>query len=165
MCQINAAYIQEGIIDVVINSLFAAHQFIDMIKVNLVDGLTFTDQRRDDFIEPAKILFVRQDTVSGFRNTLFSEKLCISRVISTFRQCAFIKILAGGTDIERRSLDLTDFLPIVWTQGSTFTTKTAFCTICTGLSTSILADALDLTGFAVYAIIKAVVWLTGLFIC
>lgn len=116
-------------------------------------------------LKPAKVLFIHWDTASGFRNILFSEKLCISWVIPAFHQCAFIKILAAVTDIGRLCLDLTDFLPIVWTQGSTFTTKTALCTYVLNQMHLSLAYILDLTGFVVYAIIKAVVWLTGLFIC
>lgn len=45
-------------------------------------------------------------------------------------------------------LDLAGCMPICGTQGGTFTTKTAFCTICTESGIAIFTNPLNLTGFA-----------------
>lgn len=116
-----------------------------MIKVDLVDRLACTYQRRDDFIEPAKILFVRQDAASRFRNTLFPEEVVHPQDIPAFQQCAFIKISTAIANKWRLCLNLTGFPVDSGIQTSAFTTETASCTIRTGAGTPTPASPLTLT--------------------
>ena len=143
--QLDVTHIQKRTIDIVVDSLFTPHQLIDMIKVDLVDRLACTYQRRDDFVEPAKILFVRQDPASRFRNTLFQEEVVHPQDIPAFQQCAFIKISTAIANKWRLCLNLTGFPVDSGIQTSAFTTETASCTIRTGAGTPTPASPLTLT--------------------
>lgn len=82
--QIDIPDIKELGIHIVIQGLFAAHQFIYMIQIDLMKGLPVFNQRTDEPIDPCNIIFVRHNTGSGFRNSMVCPLVCICRIINTF---------------------------------------------------------------------------------
>ena len=64
--QINVSDVKQLGIDIIIQSLFTAHQLINMVQVDLMEGLPISDQGTDDPVDSRYIIFIRQNTGSGF---------------------------------------------------------------------------------------------------
>ena len=64
--QINVSDVKQLGIDLIIQSLFTAHQLINMVQVDLMEGLPISDQGTDDPVDSRYIIFIRQNTGSGF---------------------------------------------------------------------------------------------------
>lgn len=64
--QINVPDVKKPGINVIIQSLFTAHEFVNMIQINLMKRLPVFDQRADNPIDSSYVIFIGQNPSSRF---------------------------------------------------------------------------------------------------
>lgn len=78
--QIDIHDIKQAGVNVIVKDFLTAHQFVHMTFINLINGLTVTDQP----IDACKFLFAGKDPSLCFKDCLFCSDMGICRVIDHF---------------------------------------------------------------------------------
>jgi len=75
-------------IDEAVNGAFANHEGVFVRHADMMRRLVLPDQRRDDLIKMADLLFGEREAGSGFREQFLIFLLSLIRIIITFFKCA-----------------------------------------------------------------------------
>ena len=92
---------KEVVVHVGVEGLFAEHNGIGMVLADGMEGLALTEQRRDDRIEPVKLLLRDRKASPGFGACKFIFPLCGECIVEPFFQGTGVAVRAAIADIGR----------------------------------------------------------------
>lgn len=113
-------------VNVIVNRLFGEHDFRGVRGTDVVYGLSFFEERRDESIELERFLFVQTDAGPGFGTYKFVFLLGGRSGIKMFFESAFMSVRTTVTDIRGLGEGGTVLFEIVRAIKMTFGAEGAF---------------------------------------
>ena len=113
--QVDVPDFEKAIVNVIVDRLLAAHEFILVGHIDLMDGMSLPDQRSNDAIEPGDLFFTGRKAAARFRDDLMRFQMSFLRVVEGFQQGAFVDGRTGIAHIWDMKPYGTDFLDIIRT--------------------------------------------------
>jgi hypothetical protein len=113
--QVDVPDFEKAIVNIIVDRLLAAHEFILVGLIDLMDGMSLPDQRSNDAIEPGDLFFTGRKAATGFRDDLMRFQMSFLRVVEGFQQGAFVDGRTGIAHIWDVKPYGTDFLDIIRT--------------------------------------------------